>query len=170
MASTVHSSDFFTPAVVFRRLVYITHRHLRNYRFLRRVNGAHLSRLQRAKVAGQRSVQCDLADFEARSREAYRTGTKYFLHESQPQLNFQIWMSNSLNLWSKDESDVAKAGKETTFVALHVRIRRVAVTVEHAWKCVLMMYPYYLHYVVFALFHTFTGHALIPILCAVSWR
>lgn len=51
-------------------------REFRNHLFLRRVNAAHLSRLQQAKIAGERAVHCDLADYEARSREAYRTGTE----------------------------------------------------------------------------------------------
>eukprot|EP00752_Nemacystus_decipiens_P002219 g2107.t3 len=60
-------------------------REFRNHLFQRRVNAVHLSRLQRAKIAGERAVHCDLADFEARSREAFRTaGGNQEEHEATP--------------------------------------------------------------------------------------
>lgn len=92
-----HDSAFLTPAAVFLYLVYFTRRHLRNHRFLRGANGARLSRLQRAKVAGQRAVQCDLADFEARSREAYRTGTRVVCSDSRSSFK-KMCISNRLHI------------------------------------------------------------------------
>lgn len=50
-------------------------REIRNHMFLRKVNKARMARLQRARAAGERAVECDLPAFEARSREATRTGT-----------------------------------------------------------------------------------------------
>lgn len=47
---------------------------MRNCLFLRKIDMARQSRFQRARTAGERAVQCDLPDFEARSREAGRTG------------------------------------------------------------------------------------------------
>lgn len=65
------------------------YREFRNHLFLRRVNAVRLSRLQRAKTAGERAVHCDLADFEARSREALRTGT-YFPRTFRSQTNVLV--------------------------------------------------------------------------------
>ncbi|CAN0467717.1 unnamed protein product, partial [Ectocarpus sp. 12 AP-2014] len=48
-------------------------RELRIHRFRRRVVRARVSRVQQAKMAGQRAVQYDLPAFEARCREASRT-------------------------------------------------------------------------------------------------
>lgn len=58
--------------------LFVSHCFLRkvyNHLFLRKVNMAHQSRLQRARMAGERAVQQDLPEFEARSREAARTGS-----------------------------------------------------------------------------------------------
>ncbi|CAM9201758.1 unnamed protein product [Ectocarpus fasciculatus] len=60
-------------------------RELRIHRFRRRANRVRVSRIQQAKMAGQRAVQHDLPAFEARSREASRTASgNQEEHEATP--------------------------------------------------------------------------------------
>ncbi|CAM9137868.1 unnamed protein product [Ectocarpus sp. 4 AP-2014] len=60
-------------------------RELRIDRFRRRVVRARVSRIQQAKMVGQRAVQYDLPAFEARSREASRTASgNQEEHEATP--------------------------------------------------------------------------------------